>query len=62
MACYFTTTPDRPEDAIAFDEPLVRQMHANAGLKLVEPIRFGSWPGRKAGNASMQDKMLSVRE
>ena len=59
---YFTTTPERPEDAIAFDEAFIRQLHANAGLKLVEPIHFGSWPGRKAGDGSMQDKVLSIRE
>jgi SAM-dependent methyltransferase len=59
---YFTTTPERPEDAIAFDEALVRRMHASAGLKLVDPLHFGSWPGRKAGSGSMQDKVLSVRE
>ena len=59
---YFTPNPQRPEDAIAFDEALVRQMHARAGLKLVEPVHYGSWPGRKTNSGSMQDKVLSVRE
>jgi SAM-dependent methyltransferase len=58
---YFTTTPERPEDAIAFDEALVRQLYANAGLKIVDPIHYGSWSGRKVDNGSMQDKVLSVR-
>ncbi len=35
-----------PEVALAYDEPYVREAHVKAGLEL-EPIRYGSWPGRK---------------
>ena len=32
-----------PADFIAFPEPTVREIYARAGLRLVEPIRHGSW-------------------
>ncbi len=43
----FTTTPESPEVAIAFPEPYIRQLFGRLGLSIVEPIRFGSWCGRR---------------
>jgi SAM-dependent methyltransferase len=42
-----TSNPEHPEDALAFDEGFVRQEFAKHNLKIVEPIHFGSWCGRK---------------
>lgn len=35
-----------PEGAIAWQETLVRRLHEESGLRLLEPVRYGSWPGR----------------
>jgi SAM-dependent methyltransferase len=43
----FTTTPESPEEAIAFPEPYIRQLFGRLGLSISEPIRFGSWCGRQ---------------
>jgi SAM-dependent methyltransferase len=39
---------DRPEAAIAYEETFIRQAHAQAGLRIEDPIRYGEWPGREA--------------
>jgi SAM-dependent methyltransferase len=36
-----------PECAVGFSETLVRNLHQNSGLTIHEPIRYGSWCGRK---------------
>jgi SAM-dependent methyltransferase len=40
-----TTSPDRPEDAIALDENYVRNLYERLGLKIVR-VDYGSWCGR----------------
>jgi hypothetical protein len=40
-----TTSPDRPEDAIALDEDYVRNLYQRLGLKIVR-VDYGSWCGR----------------
>jgi SAM-dependent methyltransferase len=47
-----------PESAIAVEEEEVRNMLDEAQLKLLEPIRFGNWSGRKDG-LSFQDIVLA---
>jgi SAM-dependent methyltransferase len=42
-----TIDPKTPERAIAYTEASVKRMHERAGLKISEPIRFGSWCGRE---------------
>jgi SAM-dependent methyltransferase len=49
-----------PESAIGFDQERVTAMHAAAGLRIVDPIRFGSWCGR-ADYVSYQDIVLAER-
>jgi SAM-dependent methyltransferase len=39
----YTVNPRNPEDAIGFDESFVRSTLSDNGLKIVEPIRYGSW-------------------
>ena len=46
-----------PEAAIGFPEPYVRQLLADSGLVLQEPIHFGSWCGRQ-GTVSFQDVLV----
>jgi len=42
---YATTNPAIPEEAIAFEESTVRQLHADAGLP-IESVFHGAWSGR----------------
>ena len=48
-----------PEAAIAYAEPDLRRMPADAGLDVVEPIRYGSWCGRD--NYTSGQDMVIVR-
>lgn len=52
---------DTPEAAIAFPEDYVRSLYAERGLGIVEPVRYGSWPGRRAF-LSYQDVVIAVKE
>jgi SAM-dependent methyltransferase len=38
---------DVPESTIAHDEEDVRSAHKKSELRILEPIRYGGWPGRK---------------
>ena len=58
---YYTTRPDRPEAAIAYDEQDVRQMLQQAGLELCEPIAYGNWWGRAQETREGQDLLLAVK-
>ena len=53
----FTIDAEVPEFAVAFAEATLRAMYAEAGLRIVEPIRFGGWSGRPGG-LSFQDIVL----
>jgi SAM-dependent methyltransferase len=55
---YRTRDASVPESAVAVEETLVRAMHAEAGLAIREPIRFGGWTGRGDG-LSLQDIVLA---
>jgi len=37
-----------PEAAIAYQEDLVRNLYRENGLKIAEPVHYGSWYGREA--------------
>lgn len=60
MDGYRTISREVPEEAIAFDETLIRGFYEKAGLKIVR-IDYGSWCGR-AEHRSTQDLILAVRE
>ena len=49
-----------PDAAFAFDEAYIREMYARQGLQIVEPIHYGSWPGRPS-DVGYQDIVVSVR-
>lgn len=44
---YRVKEKNTPEAAIAYDEPCVRDLYEKHGLCIEEPIRYGSWSGRK---------------
>ena len=52
--------PARPEDALAYDETLVRQIFAAHNLRIDEPIHYGSWCGRKS-YLSFQDIVIATK-
>ena len=58
---YRTTRPNHPEDAVAYLEEDLRALHERAGLRIVEPIYFGSWCGRKRAREG-QDMVLARRK
>lgn len=39
--------PKRPNDDIAYNEEWIRELYQKNGLKIIEPILFGCWSGRK---------------
>lgn len=57
---YRTTTPDNPEAAIAFSESMVRSLMSDCGLRIVEPIRYGTWAGHGDGY-TLQDVIIAVK-
>jgi SAM-dependent methyltransferase len=55
---------DRPEAVIAFDESFARRAHANAGLSIEEPVRYGAWSGRERSGPGFGNKdiVVAIRE
>lgn len=52
------TTDERvPERAVAYDEAYLGQIIQQSGLKIVEPVRYGTWSGRGDG-LSFQDMVI----
>lgn len=47
MGNYRSTNTDVPEDAVCYDEPFVLGLYEKCGLKIKEPVHYGSWCGRK---------------
>lgn len=57
-----TTDPREPEAAVGFPEDLLRSEAESAGLELLEPVVYGTWP-RKAVGPDIQDiVVLRARE
>jgi SAM-dependent methyltransferase len=54
------SNPEYPEAAVAYDEPRVRKLLAQHGLRLIEPVHFGSWCGR-ATHLNYQDIILATK-
>lgn len=57
---YRTKDRETPEAAIAYPENYVRSLYAERGLGIVEPIRYGAWPGRREF-LSYQDVVVALR-
>ena len=56
----FVTREDVPEAAVAYDERAVCEMYGRQGLRMGEPIRYGSWCGREGG-FSKQDIVVACK-
>lgn len=50
----------RPEAAVAFEEPLVRELYRNCGLVIREPIHRGSWRGSQE-SSGFQDVVIATK-
>lgn len=57
---YRVVDESKPETAIAYDENLVRMLYKKRGLSVIEPIRYGSWSGRK-DYLSFQDIVIAIK-
>jgi SAM-dependent methyltransferase len=44
---YRTINSDNPEAAVAYPEAYIRKLYDAHGMYILEPIRYGSWSGRK---------------
>jgi SAM-dependent methyltransferase len=55
-----TTTPARPEEAIAYPVELVREALAEVGLRVREPIHHGLWCDTPGG-LTLQDIVIAER-
>jgi ubiquinone/menaquinone biosynthesis C-methylase UbiE len=51
----------RRETALAYDETYVQSLYAQHGLKILEPIHYGSWCGRET-YLSAQDIVIAVKD
>lgn len=60
MNGFSTTNLNEPEEAIAYAESDIRSLFRKYHLDLGQPIRYGSWPGRKA-YLSHQDVLIGVK-
>lgn len=57
---YRTSDEKTHESAIAYDEQLIRELYMKHKLEIVEPVRYGSWCGRKIF-ISYQDIIVAYR-
>jgi SAM-dependent methyltransferase len=57
---YYTSNPSDPEAAIGFDERYIRNLFTAQNLTIDEPVRFGSWCGRKRF-VSFQDIVVATK-
>jgi ubiquinone/menaquinone biosynthesis C-methylase UbiE len=58
---YRTTNLDIPEQAISFPEEYVRSIYVKNNLRIIEPIRYGSWCGRERF-LNYQDLVIAEKE
>jgi SAM-dependent methyltransferase len=57
---YRTINARRPEEAIAYPEAFVRGLYEKNGLRIGEPLRYGSWCGR-GDYLSFQDIVIAFK-
>jgi ubiquinone/menaquinone biosynthesis C-methylase UbiE len=60
MDGYRTVDREKPESATAYAEGWIRDCYLKRGLRIVEPIRYGSWCGRKKF-LSYQDIVIGLK-
>ena len=57
---YRTKDRETPEAAIAYPEDYVRSLYEERDLGIIDPIRYGAWPGRR-DFLSYQDVVVAMR-
>lgn len=57
---YRTVSKIAPESTVAYDEKIIRSLYAKNRLNIVDPIRYGSWCGRRG--LSLQDIIIAVKK
>lgn len=57
---YYVADPKCFERAVGYGETMVRDLYQRHGLQIAEPIRYGSWCGRKDG-LSYQDILIATK-
>jgi ubiquinone/menaquinone biosynthesis C-methylase UbiE len=57
---YWTTSPNKPEKAIAYEEKYIKDLYDKNDIKIIEPIHYGSWCGRKQ-YLSYQDILIAEK-
>ena len=50
-----------PETAVAYEEPYVRDLYELHGLRIEEPVRYGSWSGLQGGEGYYQDILIASK-
>lgn len=60
MQGHRTANHEQPEWAIGYPEAFVRDLYAECGLELREPLRYGKWSGRTDGTSG-QDIVIAVK-
>lgn len=55
---FWTTDPETPETAVAYDEFWARRLFEKCGLEIIEPVHYGSWSGRQ-NFLSYQDLVIA---
>lgn len=58
---YRVENKDLPENAISYDESFVLNLYEKYGLKIIEPIHYGSWCGRK-NLLFYQDIIVAIKQ
>jgi ubiquinone/menaquinone biosynthesis C-methylase UbiE len=56
-----TTNPDKPEDAVCYDETFICGLYQKYGLRIKFPIHYGSWCGRR-DFLSSQDIIVAIKD
>lgn len=59
-AGYHSADPDTPEKAVAYPEGLIRKLFEENGMRVEQPIRYGSWSGRQQF-LSFQDVLIATK-
>ena len=57
---YVTSNQEFPEETVAYNESDIRSLFRKHGLQIIEPLRFGSWCGRKIF-ITYQDIIMSYK-
>lgn len=60
LSNYRTTSKTTPESAVAYAETYIRELYEKFGLEIINPIKYGSWCGRK-DYLSYQDIIIAVK-